>query len=524
MSTSPLVNLQALYQERRTRFNPLANFTPERLTTAIQDFRAGRLRDLSLLMEAIEETDDTLMTVAPKAKAAVARHGWEVLTVETDNAQEAALAAEQQAALKRFYNEVRATNALDQDELGGMSLLLRQMMDAKGKRYSVHNIVWKPHTDGHYSATFWHVPLWCFENTTGRMRYLREAFAYDGEAMDPGAWLVTRGLGISIACTVAWAFKHLPLRDWLVYCERHGMPGIEGVTDAAYGSEAWNRMVTAVASAAREFAWVRSRSDEIKTIEFAASGELPYPALVERMDRALASLWRGADLSTISAGGGTGQGASLQGGEAELIEQDDAQWLSETLNMKVDRLVLDNLYGPETPALAYVKILSGNKQDVARDLQIDAAALASGHPVSKKQFAERYNRPLPDAADELLHAPSTPAFPGAAAANEAGYSLGTLARQGRSTVFQQAALQKLGDAQRAGLAPLIDGLAQVDKAETPEAAAAALRSLQARLPALYAPAAGDRALASAFEEILGAAVVSGLVSAPQAKTTDQAKT
>ena len=33
------------------------------------------------------------------------------------------------------------------------------------------------------------------------------------------------------ACSIAYLFKHLPLRDWLVYCERNGMPGVRGVNN-----------------------------------------------------------------------------------------------------------------------------------------------------------------------------------------------------------------------------------------------------------------------------------------------------
>ena len=373
MST-PSLNIQAITTYRAARFNPLADFGPDKLTTAIREFRAGRLRDLSMIMDSIEETDDVLMSVVPKAKAAVARRGWEILTVDTKNPADAALAEQQKETLTYFYNNLRATSAWDQDELGGVSLLLRQMMDAKGKRYSVHNIVWRPDGQGHYTATFWHTPLCFFENTTGRMRYIAQPYGYEGDDMEPGSWLVTKGTGVMIACSVAWMFKHLPLQDWLIYCERHGMPGIEGVTDAQRGSPQWIAMVDAVTQAARDFSWVRNRSDEIKTIDFGGTGTLPYPQLIERMDRALSALWRGADLSTISAGSGSGQGASLQAMEAELIEQDDATWLSETLSMKVDRLVLDNVYGPAPRPLAPADVPAGGAQLVWANMCLHAVA------------------------------------------------------------------------------------------------------------------------------------------------------
>ncbi|MDD2763479.1 MAG: DUF935 family protein [Opitutaceae bacterium] len=518
---TPGFSLALIAADRRSRFDPLRNFDPARLTRYLDSFRAGRLRDLALVMDAIEERDDVLASVAPKAKSAVARHGWEILTVDTEDEAAARQAQEQKAVLEQFYNNLRVTSALDQDELGGVSLLLRQMMDAKGKRYAVHNIVWQPLAGGRYTATLWFTPLWFCENSTGRMRFIQDAFGYDGIPMDPGEWLVTRGQGVMIACAVAWMFKHLPLRDWLIYSQRHGMPGIEGVTDAAEGSPEWETLVRAVRSAASDFKWVRNRNSEIKTIDFSAQGALPYPPLVERMDRALAALWRGADLSTISAGSGQGQGASLQGKEADLIEQDDAAWLSEILQLKLDRLVLDNVFGEGTPALAYFQIRSANQQNIDLDLKIDDFALRAGHPVSQKQFAERYQRPLPDPEDALLHAApaapaADPAFAGlpsalaAPAANER--PLGSI---GREAAFRAHAVEQLSRAQAAALSPLITRLRAI-AAQPDEDFNRELARLKADLPDLYRTVLSDPALAAAFEEILGAALVSGAAEAAQA--------
>ena len=43
-----------------------------------------------------------------------------------------------------LYNHLTTTTALEENETGGLGLLIRQMMDAVGKRYAVHEIVWQP--------------------------------------------------------------------------------------------------------------------------------------------------------------------------------------------------------------------------------------------------------------------------------------------------------------------------------------------------------------------------------------------
>jgi len=401
-NAEPMI-LRRVQIERQTRWDPLRELTPERLGQFLAEFRAGYIANLTRAIDAIEERDDVLAVVAPKAKASVCRHDWEILTVETQDEKEQRLAARQKETLERFYNNLEVTSALDRDSVGGVSKLLWNLLDAKSKRYSVHHIIWRRAADG-YTATLVHVPPWYFECTTGRLRFLREPYALEGEELDPRAWLTAVGQGVGIACAVAWMYKRLPLRDWLIYCSRHGMPGIEGVTDAPEGSDEWDKLVEAVQQAASEFAWVRNRSSEINTIDLGAAGELPYPPLVDRMDRALTALWRGADLSTISSKG-EGRGASLQGEEADIIEQHDCAWLSEVLQYKLDRLVLDLAFGPQAPQLAYFVIRPPEPDRTQQDLDIDKFLTTLRHPMSYQQLAERYNRPLPPEDQGLVRHP-----------------------------------------------------------------------------------------------------------------------
>ena len=495
--------------DKRARFNPLPTLTPEKLTQQIDSFRSGYLRELALTMDAIEERDDLLAAVVPKAKAAVARNGWEILTVDTNSPEEERLALEQKAALEWFYNNVRAKNSIEQDEVGGMRLLLKQMMDAKGKRHSVHNIVWRHDGPGRYSAEMWHVPLWYFESTTGRLRFIEQAYGTVGTTLDPANWLVTTGAGIMIPCAVAWMYKRLPLRDWLIYCQRHGMPGIEGITDAAEGSAEWNTMVAAVEAAAAEFAWVRNTGQEIKVIDFSASGELPYPQLIERMDRAMAAIWRGADLSTMSSQQGEGQGASVQRDEADMIESDDCAWLSETLNYKMDRLVLDVCFGIRSPALAYVKISERERDTVTRDIQIDTFALANGFPIAMKDFSERYSRPLPDAGEEILTTKDTKGTkdPAMVAINEAR-SPEDDPELGEFLAGARDALARATDADFEPVRKAIESALQSSDTDL----ATALQALDAGLPDLLdAVIAGGKSEAE-LEKIASTMLVEGLAT------------
>jgi phage gp29-like protein len=362
----------------RNRFNPIRDFTPEKLVQQLDLFHAGELKDAARLWETMERRDPNLGNVAAKRKKSVARLSWQILTKDDGDAKAGASTADggeapqksdaemQAEFLQEFYGQLRATSVLDQNETGGLRLLVRQMMDAIGKKYAVHEIVWVPPgaLDGRGIpnmsdvpiAEFRFCPLWWFENKTGRLRFLPEEHSTDGVEMPAGEWLVSVGEGIMESCSVMYVFKHMPLKDWVAFSEKFGMPGVLGKTNAAKDSAEWEAMEEAVAAFGQDWAAVCSANDILELVEVKAGGNnLPFPPLVEYCDRNIAARWRGADLSTISQGK-EGVGASLQGDETNLLLEDDAEWISEILNEQVTRYALEWKFGKGVQCLAYVQI------------------------------------------------------------------------------------------------------------------------------------------------------------------------
>jgi phage gp29-like protein len=385
-------------------YNPLPGLDPQRLSQYHDQFRRGYLRNAALMWEQIEDIDDKAKTVIPKRKKAVPRHGYEI--VISEGAEKDARAQKHKDALAAFYDGLVVTDALDLNKRGGVPMLLRQMLDAVGKRYAVHELIWT-FRGGKIGAEARFVPLWFCENTTGRLRYLETDFALNGVEMLPGEWMATVGDGLMAATAVAYMYKRMPLRDWLIYGSRLG--GVQGQTNATKGSDEWNTLATAVANLGLDLSILTSKDSEIKGIDVSAKGELPYPGLVDLMNRAIAALWRGGDLSTIS-GGQDSSGASLQGEETDVLEEDDAELLTETLNAQLDRYVIQYLFGEEP--LAWIKIKTGQRQDIKQDIEVDRFLSEQGFPMSAQALATRYGRTLP-AEDETLLTPRQ--VPGAAA-------------------------------------------------------------------------------------------------------------
>src|SRR5205814_5655978 len=278
-------------------------------------------------------------------------------------------------ALGYFYANLEATNAIDRNLRGGFGTLVHQMMDAALKKYAVHEIVWRPVTseDGEVcglTATFIFVPLWFFENRTGSLRFAGN-FAWDGIPLKDGQWMVTVGDGIMEAIAVSYMYKTICMRDWLIYSERNGMPAPIGKTPHANGTPGWEAMRQALESIGTDNAILIGIQDAIDKLEFGASGQVPYPILVEYMEKLISALARGADLGTLSSGHhAQGTGASLQGQETELIEMHNGQMITETLNHYVDPVVLRWHFGAGVIPKAYVKLNIPKPKDTKLEILI----------------------------------------------------------------------------------------------------------------------------------------------------------
>ena len=386
--------------EQMAQYNALFHLDPDRLVDAITSFNAGDLGQLARIIRDFEERDDKMATCAMKMRASVGRCDYSILVKEGfENDERANRHAE---ILKRFWSTVNVTSRFNMNERGGMRLLKKQMMEAQSYGYAVHEIVWRPLANGEIAAEFIKLPLWHFENRTGALRFLPTETAVEGVPMAEGEWLVTTGDGVGIPASICAMAKRMCFQDWLLFSERSGMPIIVGTTGATFRSEQWNNIKGAIRNIYRDTRVLLDSGSKIEAIDTGHAANIPFPPLVEWSDRAIAALYRGADLSTISKGDGTG--ASLQGDEAGMIEQDAAANLGETLHEQVDRFVIRYVTGDDEP-LASISVEPVKKPDVDTDIKIDNHLAALGVKLSKADALQRYGRTEAESDDDALQPP-----------------------------------------------------------------------------------------------------------------------
>ena len=397
------------FRRNQARYNALYALDPDVLVRHLSAFERGDICGLERVLDEFELREDKMKIGAFKMAAAVSSKPWEVRIRKGE--EENPRAKAHQRALTRFWNRVEATDAFCRNRKGGIRLLVKQMMSAQSRVYSVHDICWKVNGDGTLNATFTHVPAWCFENRTGRLRYIRNDGQTQGEEMRDGEWLVTVGEGVGIPSAILAMAKRLSWNDWLLFSEKCGMPVIIGKTAAQRGTPAWDQLARAIRAVAPKTGLVADTGSDLSAVPMgSASGTGTYRELVDTVDRAISALYRGGDLATVSSGPDAA-GVNAQDGESELMDGDGCAMISETLRDQVEKFVIRFECGDFEPLAEIVINPPAETEDIDREIKIDSHLAGLGVKLSKSDALARYGRTEATDESDALEAPK-PAAPG----------------------------------------------------------------------------------------------------------------
>ncbi|MEO8204887.1 MAG: DUF935 family protein [Chthoniobacterales bacterium] len=423
LPSQPAFTPEGVALQRRMRFNPLRQLTPENLSLALDQFDIGILRQAALLWDAMARRDDTLSFVIPQFENSVAGKPWGVFKKKNADPIESARHA---AALEHFYSTVTAVNAFDRNERGDRHLLLKQMGSAFAYRYALHHFVWKP-TPGKMievkggpegavlepvpalSAEMEFVPLWFFENTTGALRFLPfGGFGVEGTAMDfEGEWMCTTGPGAMFAASICYTFKRLAFQDWTVFNERYAQQKVLGQTPESKDSPQGQAMAQTVADFNSDQGIVIYGSQPgdklpISLIgpEGTASVDL-FERFLERQDRKMTVMFRGSDLRNMSREKQT-TGVSAQSEETEAMELAHCSAIASACKTFIDRQVIRYCFGEGVEPLAYFGLPDMDKESAAQLIKSAEFLADRGALVELDTVAERLGVTLTEDPDAAL--------------------------------------------------------------------------------------------------------------------------
>lgn len=403
------------------RFNPLATLTAQSLSAALDGFSAGSVSAAARLWQEIVYRDETVAAVKAKREEAVSQREWTVVPLD-----DSAAARDQAAALEYFYRNLRAAHALNRHTAGGFPLLASQMMEAVSFAYAAHHLIWQPDAAGAITlpsgrrvpaltAIFEYVPLEFFETRTGELRFLGTNLGFNGEPLAPGQWMVTTGPGIMRAASILHYYKRLAQHDLINFSEKFGTPGLVVHTTAPKDSPEGQNAANLARSLAGNYRGVQYNAPEnkIETVwpqGGTAGGNLPMIGIIDECKRGLATLFLGADLSTLSRGTGA-VGASIQGEEQTRRERADCARIEETLNAAIDPVVLRWFFGPDAPVLARFVLEAPINEDRTLLGNLVQQLVNLGARVPVAAVARRLNVPLAQGGEDVLRPPLTPTQP-----------------------------------------------------------------------------------------------------------------
>jgi len=296
----------------------------------------------------------------------------------------------------------------------------------------------------------------------------------------------------------------------VAFCEKFGIPYIHGKTTASYNSIEWQQMLSAMQTLGSDGSMLTNEGAKLEFISPPATSNNPQEALVDRFDRTLARLWRGADLSTMSrSGSGTGALPQIQN-EDELAEA-DAIKVSEACNFYIDRYVGMYLFGTQK-LKAYFRVIPPLSIDTAKEIAVDQFLVSMGAKLGLNDAMERYGRrqvdEKPDGtpSEAILIQPAAPPLIGKGIGDEGlngPLSLGNVA----ASALRSMAIRELSAEQAKALVPFVQRIrvcAQIDDQQNRENEAALIKK---DLPTIF-KGVSDRSgeLATALTDIIDLAV------------------
>ncbi len=404
LDTTPLLGASVVEFQRMVQFDILRGLNVNKCVRWMEEARMGFLCHPLRAWEALAIRDDVIPTVKWKREDAVAQRPWSLLQsaeVKTDASLQKE-ADDQKRLLGYFWNNIRVVDAWDRNQRGLFSAFVRMALHIQSMRYGAIHFVWRPGAKG-LTAMLEFVPGWMFENFTGVLRYIGPdpSIMYGTPIEDDPNWLIIGGKGLMEPGSLGATIKAGGLDTWIKYCRRYGLPFPLGKTNASPGDKQWREMERAVRGINNDNGAVIGTGATIELLKAEGTGDTPSSLLVERIDRAFSSMWRGGDLGTMSSKSGQGTGSDQQSGESDLIEAADCTWLSEIMQ-EIDRRVLAYWQGEDVEVLSYSNVRGPNLVDAQAELGVDTFAIQNGFKLSKKEWGERNNRSEASDDDDVL--------------------------------------------------------------------------------------------------------------------------
>lgn len=379
-----------------------SGLTPARLAAILRSAGDGDHDGFLTLAEEMEERDLHYWSELGKRKLAVTRLP---ITVESasDSARDKEIAEAVRGMLKK----------------GGFRFLLKDLMDALGKGFSVVEIMWdRSGSSWRPKAYTWRDPRWFMwdRETLSQIRLRDEANMADGLELTPYKFIthtpkLKTGIPIrgGFARLAAWAYmcKGYTVKDWLAFAEVFGMPLRMGKYGPGASRADIDVLKMAVANLGIDAAAVFPESMTIEFMEASKSGSTDFfERLAQYLDNMITKGILGQTATTQGTPGKLGNEDAQQEVRHD-IRDDDAELLEETIQRDLVQVYVDLNYGPQENYPQF-QLRAIEKEDTKALVTALKELVPLGLKVEQSVVRDKLGLPDPDpkaTAEDLLGAP-----------------------------------------------------------------------------------------------------------------------
>lgn len=373
--------------------HPADNLRPDRLAAILRNAEVNDPTEFLQMAEQFEEKDLHYAAVLGVRKRAVRK--LELVVEPGDDSDQAKDAAE-------FVRK----------QLSGTALrsALIDVMDALGKGFSVHEVIWDT------SGPQWTIrglkyrdPSWFrFDPIDGETLRVRDGVG--DQDLPSGKFVVHRaktksGLTIrgGLARLAAWAyiFKNYTLRDWAIFLTTYGHPMRVGKYDGNATEDDKRTLLRAVRQVGTDLAAIMPRSMEVEFIDGAVTGgEAMFEKSARYWDEQLSKGILGQVATTDAIAGGHAVG-KIHEQVREDIREADGEQLAATLQADLAAPLVAWNFGPNVPC---PEISLVSPEDMEPKLLMQAASTFGprGLKVPVAVIRDRFGIRAPEEGEEVL--------------------------------------------------------------------------------------------------------------------------
>jgi phage gp29-like protein len=391
-------------------FSLLNSLAPERLSKILVDVRRGECpADYLELSQDIELRDLHYRSVLSTRKDAVTGLEIKVIPASEDK------------------KDVELAEAVELDLVKNQSAklrsLIRDMLDALGKGFSVNEIIWDTsRTPWRPKAYKFRDPRWFqYDRETGDTLMLRAPYGIELEPLKPFQFVVHEPhlisgkqitAGLALPALYYWMLKTYDVTSWAAFIDRYGYPIRLGKYGKKFTEEDRITLKRAVAAIGQDFGAIIPDSAQLEIIECKSTGEKSnvYKTIADWIDKQISKLVLGQTMTT-DEGSSKSQSETHEKVRDDIADSDIMQ-IIDTLNAALTVPYIKLNFG-EQEEYPKIDIFKPDEKNIEQIISAVKELGPQGLKVSADEVRSLLGLSNPDEEDEVIggRAPVAPGMP-----------------------------------------------------------------------------------------------------------------